>query len=139
MLLKVSHSNNKLLLHFNIIYPSYTFSYTQIKQLYLYDCPLSTMLLKDSVFSNRSEELYNGYLTMDSSRQIVPLKFDSPTTFDHPLIGIWIAVTDSSILTNLSHPFIGSMCMKYLQDTKIKVFYYYIVFFFLLNCCCYYY
>lgn len=105
----------------NIIYPSYTFSYIQIQQLHIYDCPLSSMLLKDSTISNRSEEIYHGYLTMDKTRQVVPLKFDSPTTYDYPLIGIWIAVTDSSILTNLAHPFIGSMCIKYLQNTKIKV------------------
>lgn len=124
MVMKVGHTDKHILLHINIVYPSYTFSFTPILPLVLYDCPLTTVLTKGLTLG-REESLY-GYITMDRNRKAVPLSNKDPLSSDYPLIGIWVAIADPTIYTKLDHPYILSACIKFLQDQNIKVFLLYI-------------
>jgi hypothetical protein len=79
-------SESGLKLDCNLIYPDYSFSLSPVAPLKIVSVDLSRDLVK-----NASEVFRSGYLTMDSSKRLLPLEQHDPKVLEYPLVGVWVS------------------------------------------------
>lgn len=70
----------------NLIYPDYSFTVTPAQSIKIVSVALSRELVKSS-----SEVFRSGYLTMDSSKRLLPIEAKDSGLLTYPLVGIWVA------------------------------------------------
>mmetsp|Transcript_20005 Transcript_20005/g.37170 ORF Transcript_20005/g.37170 Transcript_20005/m.37170 type:complete len:239 (-) Transcript_20005:1639-2355(-) len=79
-------SESSLKLDCNLIYPDYSFTIAPASPIKIVSVELSRELVKCT-----SETFRSGYLTMDSSKRLLPLEPKDPNVLNYPIVGVWVA------------------------------------------------
>lgn len=82
----VEASESALKLDFNLIYPDFSFIISPACPIKVVSVELARELIK-----RPSETFRSGYLTMDSSKRLLPLELKDPNVLNYPLVGVWVA------------------------------------------------
>ena len=88
--------------------PNVQVKFFEIPNLRFVDVPLSKDLLE---YKTSPDSPRSGYLTIDQSRQILPILIDDVNTLNYPLVGFWV-----SGIQDLKESFLEQSLLAYISN-----------------------
>lgn len=108
------------------ILPDMSFQTVRICTIPIMSTPLSNQLLSKRSFPGDGEGHplldKTGYLTMNQTRQLLPLLEDDSCVSHVPVVGLWVKLRPSQLsgASALRHPFCWAACVRYLSTAVVQ-------------------
>lgn len=105
------------------ILPDMSFQTVRISAIPIMSTPLSNQLLSKRGDGDGHPLLdKTGYLTMNQTRQLLPLLEDDSCVSHVPVVGLWVKLRPSQLsgASALRHPFCWAACVRYLSTAVVQ-------------------